>query len=411
MRPDDACAESGLLTVDQARARLLAAVRCLPEIERVPLKRARARILAEDLVSPLDLPPFANASMDGYAFRAEDLPAHPRLRLAGASKAGHPFGGALEPGRCVRIFTGAPLPKGADTVVPQEDVVAEGDWIRLTVPARPHEFIRPQGDELRRGDIVLRAGKRLNAADLGLLASAGYPEVAVRRPLRVAFFSTGDELRPVGHGLRFGEIHESNRYILAGLLDEAGIEALDFGNLRDDPDAIRQAVAEAAAVADAVITTGGASVGEADFIVRTLRELGEVDFWKVALKPGKPFVFGRVGGAFLFGLPGNPVAVMVTFGLLVRPALDALMGTVPGEPVRLPAVCENRLRKRPGRLEFQRGLCRRAADGYRVMGLRGQGSHQLAPMSAANCFIVLPLENAGVEPGQTVEIELFSGTL
>ena len=396
--------------MDQALERLLGGLEPIAGSERLPLQQARGRLLAETLLSPLDLPPFPNSAMDGYALRAEDSRSHATLRVIGTALAGKPFAGAAGAGECVRIFTGAVLPDWADAVAMQENVTREGETIHLSAAVNPGDNARPRGNEIRAGQALLPTGKRLGAADLGLLASVGIAEVSVKRRLRVAFLSTGDELRPVGQTLGPVEIHDSNRYVLDALLAELGVEALDFGIVRDDPEALRQALLEAASQADAIVTSGGASVGDADFIVEILGEIGQVEFWKVAIKPGKPFAHGRVGTVPLFGLPGNPVAVMVTFRQLVRPALLRLMGAAPATSLRFRAICGNRLHKRPGRLEFQRGVYRRSETGeFIVTGLAGQGSDRLTSVSQANCYILLPLESAGVAAGEPVDIEPFDG--
>ncbi|CAL1240978.1 molybdopterin molybdotransferase MoeA [Candidatus Methylocalor cossyra] len=406
-RPD-ACAEPRLLPLEQARQRILALLAPVEGVEHLPLRRAQGRILAEDVVATLDLPAFAQAAMDGYALKFEDLTGHTTLRRIGTSLAGHPFAGPVGPGECVRIVTGAALPAPTDTVVEQERVRLESEAITLLGPLKPGANVRPPGDSFRAGEVLLSAGRRLGAADLGLLAALGRLEVAVRRPLRVAFFSTGDELRPAWESLPLGTLYESNRPLLEALLRELGAEPLDLGLLPDDPEALERVLREAAPLADAVVSTGGASVGEADLLVRTLRALGRVEFWKVAVKPGKPFAFGWVGPIPVFALPGNPVAVLVTFRQLVRPGLERLAGTTPRHPLRLSAVCENRLDKVPGRLEFQTGIYRCPQPGLlTVSGLPGQGSHRLTSISRANCFIVLPADRAGSEPGARVEIEPF----
>jgi molybdopterin molybdotransferase len=406
----DPCAapDSRPLTLAAALERMLAGLRPIERLERVTLPHARGRVLAKAIHSPLDLPPFANAAMDGYALRAGDTGLGQPLRVVGTSAAGHPYAGPVGAGECVRIFTGAALPPNADAVAAQERAERQGDLVHIAPPVGPGENVRPRGDEIRAGDCLLPAGKILKPVDLGLLASIGSVEVQVRQRPRVAFFSTGDELRPVWQPLGPGEIYESNRFVVSALLAELGAEILDFGTVPDDPEAVRRVLLEASDVADAVVSSGGASVGEADFVVETLHRGGRVEFWKVALKPGKPFAFGQIGPACFFGLPGNPVSAMVSFRQLVRPALLCLMGAPYSPPLRLHAICKNRLRKPPGRLEFQRGLYRRDPDGgFSVEAVPGQGSHQLTSMSRANCFIVLPLENAGIEPGQPVEIEPF----
>lgn len=410
MEQTDRCAEPARsLKLDAALHRILAALNPVAETETVPLAQALGRILAADITAPFDLPPFANAAMDGYALRHADSHAGATLAVAGVSFAGHPYSGKLQAGQALRIFTGAAMPDGADSVVIQEEVALEEGQIRLSRPIPPQANVRPAGDESRRGEILLRAGRRLQAADLGLLASAGLAEVAVTRRLKVAFFSTGDELRPVGETLAYGQIHDSNRYLLHGLLQDPAIEAWDLGVLRDEPAALRQALLAASRQADAILTTGGVSVGDADFVTQTLAELGRVEFWKIAIKPGKPFAFGQIGPAWLFGLPGNPVAVAVTYAQLVRPALLHMAGGEPRPPLRLTATCRSALKKSPGRMEFQRGVFTPdRAGGLAVTAVAGQGSHQLLGLSQANCFIVLPEESAGVKPGELVEIEPFT---
>lgn len=404
----DICAVPGMLTLEDAVARVLAALQPVAGSEYVALSAAAGRVLADAIHSPLDLPPFANAAMDGYALHAEDLASEVALPVIGTSWAGRPYAEPLVAGRCARIFTGAAVPEYTAAVVPQERVIREGDSIRLSAPVKPGANIRPQGDEIRAGEVLLSQGRFLAPADVGLCAAIGLGEVRVRRRLRVAFLSTGDELRPVGQPLAHGEIHDSNRYVLHALLAELGVEPVNCGCVADDPEAMRQAIAAAAVQADLVITTGGASVGEADYIVEMLRELGRVAFWQVAIKPGKPVVFGSLGATPFFGLPGNPVAVMVTFRQLVRPALLTLMGRDYQPPPRLAAVAETRIVKAPGRLEFQRGVYRSVGPGeWAVTALVGQGSHRLSSVSRANCYLVLPQDSTGCEVGERVMIEHF----
>ena len=295
-------------------------------------------------------------------------------------------------------------------MVVQEETERQGESVvlRVTAPLRAGENVRYQGEELRAGEPLLAAGKILNAADLGLLAVAGCQEIAVVRRLRVALLATGDELVESGEPLPPGFIYESNRPVLAALLKQMSIEPIDLGRVSDDPERIRQALVQGAEQADVVITTGGASVGEADHVVDLLRDRGQVEFWKVAIKPGKPFVFGRLGKTPVFGLPGNPVSMMVTFLQLARPALLKMAGAVALRPRRWRVVCHNRVRKSPGRLEFQRGVLDWREGTPGVTALAGQGGHRLTSMGRADCFIVLPAESTGVEPGDRVEIEWFA---
>ena len=411
MEQTDRCAEPARsLSLDEALARILAAISAVAGTESISLPKVLGRVLAEDLAAPYDLPPFANSAMDGYALRHEDVAgtADATLAVMGTAFAGRPYLGKVDEGQCVRIFTGAALPEGTDSVAMQEDAILTDGCIRLSRPLSAQANVRPAGDEIQAGDCLLQHGRRLNASDLGLLASAGYAAIPVVRRLRVAFLSTGDELKPPGETLEHGQIHDSNRYALGGLLSSPAIEAIDLGAVHDDPLALRQTLLDAAARADAIVTSGGVSVGEADFVTGVLAELGRVEFWKVAVKPGKPFAFGRIGPAWLFGLPGNPVAVIVTFLQLVRPALLKMMGVAISPPLRLKAKSRSALKKSPGRLEFQRGVFTSDGEGGLVVeGVAGQGSHQLLGFCRANCFIVLPAHNAGVQPGDSVDIELF----
>jgi molybdopterin molybdotransferase len=308
-------------------------------------------------------------------------------------------------------MTGGVVPEGADTVVMQERAQASGKSITFAPGQRTGQNVREAGEDLRAGSVALRRGRVVRPADLGLIASLGIGEVAVYRPLRVAFFSTGDELKGIGSVLGEGEIYDSNRYTLHGMLARLGCETLDMGVVRDDPQAIERAFHEAAANADVVITSGGVSVGEADFVKGILGRLGEVVFWKIAMKPGRPLAYGKLGGAHFFGLPGNPVSVMVTFYQFVRDALLRLSGADPVEPVpTFTATCASRLKKAPGRTEFQRGILSRGPDGALSVRPTGeQGSGILKSMSEANCFIILGDATGNVEPGTAVEVQLLEG--
>jgi molybdopterin molybdotransferase len=380
---------------------------------RVPVRTALGRVLAEDVRSPVDVPSHRNSAMDGWAMRGADLSADAEATLTeiGASFAGRPFAGKVGKGECVRIMTGGVVPEGADTVVMQERAKASGKSVAFAAGQRTGQNVREAGEDLKAGSIALAKGRIVRPAELGLIASLGIGEVAVYRPLRVAFFSTGDELKSVGTALGEGEIYDSNRYTLHGMLTRLGCEALDMGVVRDDPKLIERAFAEASANADVVITSGGVSVGEADFVRKMLDELGEVVFWKIAMKPGRPLAYGKIGAAHFFGLPGNPVSVMVTFYQFVRDALLVLMGADPVEPVpTFRATCTARLKKAPGRTEFQRGVLSRAPDGALVVKPTGeQGSGILKSMSDANCFIILDDATGNVEPGTAVEVQLLEG--
>ena len=401
------------LPVETARTAIRAILAPVTANERVAVRASLGRILGEDVVSTMDVPAHDNSAMDGWAVRACDLEAggETTLREVGVAYAGRKFDGAVQPGQCVRVMTGAVMPPGTDTVVIQEAVRAEGD--RIVVPAgqQAGQNRRLAGEDLAAGRVVLRAGRLLRPAELGLMASLGLAEVAVRRRLRVAFFSTGDELASVGTPLKEGEVYDSNRYTLFGMLARLGVEVIDMGVVRDDPAALERAFKEAAASADAIVSSGGVSVGEADFTRELLGRLGEVLFWKIAMRPGRPMAFGRIGRAAFFGLPGNPVAVMVTFYGLVRDALLVLAGRTDDYALPLLRVpSATALRKKPGRTEFQRGILERSANGEWVVRITGsQGSGVLRSMSEANCFIVLEHERGDVKAGDLVGVQLFDG--
>jgi molybdopterin molybdotransferase len=396
-----------------------AAARCIEagmvpirDREEVPLRDALGRILAEDVLSPINVPSHVNSAVDGYAMRSADLPSRgsANLTLIGTAWAGRPCGETVQPGQCIRIMTGAKMPDGTDTVVMQEHAERTEAGIRVGEGHRPGQNVRLAGEDLAAGHPAAGAGKKITPAALGLLASLGIPRVAVTRRLRVAFFATGDELRSIGEPLGDGEIYDSNRYTLYGMLAHLGVDQLDLGVVADTPEAIRGAFNQAADRADVIITTGGVSVGEADYVKEVITDLGEVTFGKIAIKPGRPLAFGRVGRSLFFGLPGNPVAVMVTFYQLVQPALRRMMGETRTSPARFEARCLSRLKKRPGRTEFQRGRLTVDADGRVAVSKTGaQGSGILSSMSAADCFIVLPPESGTVEPGDTVWVEPFEG--
>lgn len=404
------------LGVAAARRIILDLVEPVAGSERLFLRQALGRVLAEDVISPRDVPGHDNSAMDGYAVRFADLAAQGDtvLELAGTTFAGRAFAGRLEAGQCVRIMTGGVIPEGADTVVVQE--AAKADNGRVVVPPgqRQGQHIRRAGEDLRAGHPAIRAGKRIGPAELGLIASLGLAEVSVKRRLRVAFFSTGDELCSLGTPLREGEVYDSNRHTLYGMLARLGCEAIDLGVVRDEPAALEAALRQAAAQADVIITSGGVSVGEADFVRGLMAKLGEVAFWKIAMRPGRPLAFGRVGSgtaaAWLFGLPGNPVAVMVAFYEFVREALLKMMGVDPVDPLpRFRVPCVTPLKKRPGRSEFQRGILFSENGEWKVRATGAQGSGILRSMSEANCIIVVEHERGNVEPGERVDVQPFEG--
>jgi molybdopterin molybdotransferase len=397
------------MPVEQARQLIKQFLAPVTEYENIKIQDAFHRTLAADVLSPMNVPPHNYSSMDGYAVRHADLTgASNKLKKIGSSFAGHGFAGSVAAGECVRIMTGALIPDGCDSVVMQEQVKVDGELIEIGSGHKRGQNIRLVGEDIQQGAVVLAQGQRINAAEMGLLASLGFAEISVFRKLKIAIFSTGDELVQPGNALAGGQIYDSNRFTLIGLLTELGAEILDMGNIRDDKNAVREALQKASSQADAIITSGGVSVGDADYIKELLDELGEVVFWKLAMKPGRPLAYGKVGHCHFFGLPGNPVAVMVTFLQFVRNALWELMGQHPKPVFSFQAICTTPIKKAAGRTEFQRGILTQGEDGIWMVKTTGeQGSGILSSMSRANCFIVLPMEQGNVEKGSVVQIQLF----
>ena len=403
------------LPVASARRIIEQCVAPVRAVERVAIRAALDRVLACDLVSPIDVPAADNCAMDGYALRAADLNAGApaMLRVIGSAFAGRPFRGpAVGAGEAVRVMTGAVVPAGCDTVVAQEEVRCEGECVTVPPGQRAGQNLRLRGEDLAAGRPALAAGKRLTPADLGLMASLGFAEAPVRRRLRVAFFSTGDELCSVGEPLPPGHVYDSNRYTIHGMLSRLGIEAIDLGVVRDDPDALSEAMRTAAESADAIVSSGGVSVGEADFTREVMARLGEVAFWRIAMRPGRPLAFGHVGSAAYFGLPGNPVAVMISFYFFARDALLRMMGARPGVAPLLKARALADIRKRPGRTEYQRGILSLGEDGAMQVRLTGsQGSGVLRSMSEADCIVLLHHEQGPVKAGDQVDCLAFEGLI
>lgn len=411
----DCCAdghEGPALNLADALTRILAEVEPVAGGEMVAVRSALGRVLSADVVSRIDVPSHTNSAMDGYALAGAGLSpdGETRFEVIGTSAAGRPFRSGPGPGQCVRIMTGAPMPAQTDTVVMQENVTREGGTAIVRAGQKPGQHVRQAGEDIAAGGVALPAGTFLMPAHIGVLASIGASEVAVLRRPRVAFFSTGDELRSVGEPLGEGQIYDSNRYTIYGMLMRLGVEMLDMGVIRDERDEVERAFARAAVDADAIVTSGGVSVGDADYVAETLERIGTIGFWKVAMKPGRPLAFGRIGDALFFGLPGNPNSVMATFYQLVQPALQALAGWPdPAPPITIPAISASALRKKPGRREFQRGVLSRAADGRLVVHKTGhQGSGVLSSMAAANCFIVLPEDAGPVSEGDEVAVQPFA---
>jgi molybdopterin molybdotransferase len=396
------------------------------ETEKVRVLDALGRVLARDLVSPISVPPHDNSAMDGYAFDGAQLAAGAlQLQMVGTALAGKAWQGEVRPGQCVKIMTGAIMPAGLDTVAPQEfvSVQAEAGRTVISIPAgllQPGDNRRHKGEDLMEGGPALRAGERIGPAAAGLIASLGIAQVEVFRRLKVAYFSTGDEILSLGEPAREGAVYDSNRYTVHGLLTRLGCEVIDLGVVRDQPALLEQAFRDASARADAIITSGGVSVGEADFTKAMMKKLGDVAFWRIAMRPGRPMAVGRIvdptssgrSGSVLFGLPGNPVAVMVTFLAFVRPALLRMMGARVEPPLYLKARSAEAMRKKPGRTEYQRGTVTRTADGgLEVRTTGNQGSGVLSSMVQANGLIVLHHAQGSVAPGDEVDVLVFEGAI
>lgn len=412
------CYDPDAIPVEQAKEIIHSFISPVEAVETSGLHAALGRVLAADIISPINVPAHDNSAMDGYALRSTDLQddSPTVLTVLGTALAGKTFSGEVGSGECVHIMTGAVMPSGCDTVVPQE-FVQNAPPHRITIPAgtlRAGDNRRLKGEDLRIDTPALKKGKLLGPTELGLLASLGIAEVPVLRRLRVAFFSTGDELRALGEPLDPGSVYDSNRYTLYGMLTRLGCDVIDMGIVRDDFTLLKTAFSQAAEIADVVITSGGVSVGEADYTKQVMSALGDISFWKIGMRPGRPMAFGKVQAgyesAILFGLPGNPVAVMVTFYFLVRDALLKMMGALPAPLPLIQAKAQSAIPKRAGRTEYQRGILSRTTDGELWVRLTGsQGSGVLRSMSEANCVIILSHDRPHVNTGEMVDVVLFEG--
>jgi len=396
------------------------------DIETVSLDQAINRILAADVLSPIDVPSADNSAMDGFAFNSQCLDTNsPEIELAlvGTAFAGKPYEGKVVAGQCVKIMTGALMPPDCDTVIPQE-FTESGDNILIRFKqnqVKAGENRRLRGEDLQKDKPAILAGRLLRPSDLGLAASLGIASLNVNRKLKVAILSSGDELRALGQALDSGSIYDSNRYSLTGLLNRLNLDIIDCGIVRDDPASLKEAFCQAAKEADVLISSGGVSVGEADFTKQIMQELGDVGFWKIAMRPGRPMAFGMLKPVpgksparktLFFGLPGNPVAVMVTFYQFVRGALLQLNGAKQTEPALTQAISELPIRKKPGRTEFQRAILGRGPDGKPTVKLTGsQGAGILRSMSEANCFVILHHDQGNIAASEWVDVALFDGLL
>lgn len=407
------CDAPGLMPLEDAMENMLSRIKPIQTTLQLPLAEAIGYVLAEDILSPIFVPPFDNSAMDGYAIRIADLSNNATMPVAGKSFAGQPFEGEWPQGSCVRIMTGAKIPDGCDAVIMQENTVVSEDGVTFTqTEVKPQNNIRPTGDDIRKGDIVLPKGSRLTSRDIPMIATLGISHVTVVRKPRVAFFSTGDELKPLGQPLAEGQIYDSNRYGIKPLIENFGCEPIDLGIIPDCPETLKATFEQAQSLADVVVTSGGVSVGEADYTKDILEELGEIGFWKLAIKPGKPFAFGKLSTAWFCGLPGNPVSAVLTMYVLVQPMLAKLSGHTEWKaPESIPATTKTAFKKVPGRTDYQRGIYT-IEDGKFVVETTGnQSSGAFRSMSLANCFVVLERERGRVEVGETVNIQLFNSTL
>jgi len=415
----DDVSEPELLPVDIAKQRLFESLTSIKSVENISLDKALHRVLSRDIVSPMDVPSQTNSAMDGYAISSSSIPpsGETNLRLVGTAWAGTPHEAHVNTGECVRIFTGGIMPAGADTVVIQEHVKVDEDVVAIDSEVKAGKNVREAGEDVQKGQPVLSKGRYLRAADIGVLASLGIKSVDVFEKLKVAFFTTGDELQALesyeeGTALAPGMLFDSNRKTLAALLANIHVEPIDMGIVRDNEQDTREALEQAASRADLVISSGGVSAGDADFVTRVFHDLGTVSFWKLAMRPGRPLAFGKIADAVFFGLPGNPVAVMVTYLQFVLPAIKALSGREDIEPLEIPAICQSTLRKPQGRVEYQRGIMSVNRLGEVVVESTGkQGAGRLSSMSIANCLIVIAADVDGVKPGEKVIVQPFNGLL
>ena len=399
------------LTCEEARNTLLKKSKEITSFESVPIRSSLNRILHEDLLCPVNVPNHTNSAMDGYAIQFSNMAntENTPYELKGSAFAGRPFSDSVAGNVTIKIMTGAAMPDGADTVIILEDAEEKNNQVTFKGIAKRGQNVRLAGEDLKAGQVFLKSGRRLTASDIGLIASVGISKVKVRRKIKVAFFSTGDELKSLGQSLNVGEIYDSNRYTLYGLLKDFGAEIQDLGVVKDNPAELEKTLLSASKNNDAVITSGGVSVGEADHIKSVLASVGEINFWKILMKPGRPLAFGKIGDSSFFGLPGNPVSVMITFMQFVQPALSKISGETRRSPIEITARSSNKIKKIPGRTEFQRGILSFDKNGDAIVSpLNAQGSGILSSMTEANALIHLPAECGTIEVGAIVRVQPFS---
>lgn len=403
--------DNKLISIEQALTNISLSTSSIEGNERVTLKKAFGRVLSYPVVSAMNIPPERNSAMDGYAFSSKDIKPQQgfNLTLVGTSWAGKPYPYKLQNNECIRIFTGAVVPNEADSVIMQEHVEKQEHQIIFPESTAAKQNIRQAGSDIEKNSQLLPSAKKLSAIDIGLLASAGIYDIDVKRKLNISFLSTGDELCPIGQSLEAGQIYDSNRYTLDGLLNDNNYNIVDLGVIADDKQLLKQTLLFAAESSDIIISTGGASVGDADYIKEILDECGDVGFWKIAIKPGKPLAFGKIKNCCFFGLPGNPVSVIATFQKIVLPALQKISGITEKKALSIRATCSSHLKKQSGRQEYQRGILSQDESGnFHVKSAGKQGSNIMSAASCANCYIVLAVDCEGVLPGQQVLVEPFS---
>mgnify|MGYP000005857797 CR=1 FL=1 len=400
------CDTQKLLPVEEALDYMFKQLPLIDQAETLPIAKANNRILAQNIISPVNVPPHDNSAMDGYALSLKPDCSH--YKVVGKAFAGTPFKQTIIAGECVRIMTGAVVPDGADAVIMQENTCLDGDSLRLEADCHQGDNIRLKGDDIQAGEVILKKGQLLKAAEIGLLASLGLSQVSVTTKIKVGLFTTGDELKQPGESLEQGQIYDSNRPMLMALLDLPFIEVIDLGVVNDTFDEIKQAFLNLSKQCHVVISSGGVSVGDADYTKAVIEQIGQINFWKLAIKPGKPFAFGQLGKAIFFGLPGNPVSSYVTFEQLVMPALKIMSGQLAENRKRLPLTLVGQIKKRPGRKDFQRGqLIYQNGNIVAVKSAGKQSSGVLSSVSKADCYIVLEAEDGHKSDGDMVNVELF----
>jgi molybdopterin molybdotransferase len=408
----DSCASPDLLSFEQALITMLDSINPILDCEVVPLSMALDRVLAEPVVSPIAVPSCDNSAMDGFAFAVNSINDNDCLKLAGRSMAGRPYNEKCQFGECIRIMTGACLPRGCDTVVMQENCEVKDNHVKILAQVEKGTNIRRAGEDIGQGNLVFSESRKLSAADIGVLASLGLAHVSVYRQIRVAILSTGDELKKPSEPLASGDIYESNSYFISRILQRLNVDVIELGIIEDDQKLIEQAFVNADKLADAVISTGGVSVGEADYTKQVLAQLGDIGFWKIAMKPGKPFAFGRLANSYFFGLPGNPVSALVTAHQLVVPALLKLQHAELKKALTIKVKCSVFLKKAIGRKDFQRGILSvNDAGELAVCSTGSQGSGILTSISSANCYIILAAEQGNVGVGEIVTVQPFDSYL